>query len=463
MICTSAEIVKPQRNLNMNGYSHLNGNAAGSSSRHPPTTLVQQENPALHLRSLSNTEAVFNLSKVQMGLANSLRRVMMAEVPTIGESSSTISRGAALSLQRLTRSSSARIHLLYQTKCSRIDWAWFLSSVGACQRVSDTLKCVISASLLETISEGQDCDCDEGCYYCMVMLRLKVSNPNGERGKFMAVTSNMLEVILSPRTVSLPKSPCCRTVDVIADVQPPAPNPYDPTPQLDPDDMIIVNNRDPQLGQPVGKADGTVPPILLAKMSRGQEIELTCKAYKGIAKYHAKWSPLSAVGFEYDPHNKLRHTTYWYETDGKRSILEPAELPLSIPEKAEWPLSPNAVFEQPADPSHPFDYNAEPETFYFNVEAVGSMPVKEAVTGGLDVLAGTLAQLTQALAEATGGEDEDPAEDAGIVEPDMRPDGNGPNGHAQTNGYGYADQNPYGGYGQGGGGGYGSGMSPLRR
>lgn len=37
---------------------------------------------------------------------------------------------------------------------------------------------------------------------------------------------------------------------------------------------------------------------------------------QGIAKYHAKWSPLSAVGYEYDPHNKLRHTTYWYETDG---------------------------------------------------------------------------------------------------------------------------------------------------
>ena len=76
-----------------------------------------------------------------------------------------------------------------------------------------------------------------------------------------------------------------------------------------------------------------MPPILLAKMSRGQEIELVCKAYKvrlrrtgamcsgtnikGIGKHHAKWSPLSAVGFEYDPYNKLRHTTYWYETDGE--------------------------------------------------------------------------------------------------------------------------------------------------
>lgn len=46
-----------------------------------------------------------------------------------------------------------------------------------------------------------------------------------------------------------------------------------------PDKQIIIENRDPELGQPVGKTGGTAP-VLLAKMSKGQEIELTCKAYK---------------------------------------------------------------------------------------------------------------------------------------------------------------------------------------
>jgi hypothetical protein len=41
-----------------------------------------------------------------------------------------------------------------------------------------------------------------------------------------------------------------------------------------------VHNRDPDLGQPIGKGDAAAPPILLAKLARGQEIELTCRAYK---------------------------------------------------------------------------------------------------------------------------------------------------------------------------------------
>jgi DNA-directed RNA polymerase II subunit RPB3 len=48
----------------------------------------------------------------------------------------------------------------------------------------------------------RDCDCDEGCYYCMVTLRLKVSAANSGYRQYMAVTSDMLEIIPSPNTVS---------------------------------------------------------------------------------------------------------------------------------------------------------------------------------------------------------------------------------------------------------------------
>lgn len=84
---------------------------------------------------------------------------------------------------------------------------------------------------------------------------------------------------------------------------------------------------------------------------------------QGIAKEHAKWSPCSAVSFEYDPHNKLRHTAYWYESDAK----------------SEWPISVNGREEEPPQEDQPFDFNAKPEKFYFEIEVTGSLPPKEVV------------------------------------------------------------------------------------
>ncbi len=84
---------------------------------------------------------------------------------------------------------------------------------------------------------------------------------------------------------------------------------------------------------------------------------------QGIAKEHSKWSPCAAVGFEYDPHNKLRHTSYWFEYDAR----------------SEWPLSENAKDEEPARDDLPFDYNAKPEKFYMDVETDGSLGAQEVV------------------------------------------------------------------------------------
>lgn len=41
--------------------------------------------PRVLVRSLNRDEAIFHLSGVEGGLANALRRVVMADVPTVGE------------------------------------------------------------------------------------------------------------------------------------------------------------------------------------------------------------------------------------------------------------------------------------------------------------------------------------------------------------------------------------------
>lgn len=98
-------------------------------------------------------------------------------------------------------------------------------------------------------------------------------------------------------------------------------------------------------------------------MRKGQELKLRCIARKGFAKEHAKWSPVSAVGFEYDPHNALRHTTFWFEVNAKD----------------EWPPSANAREEEAPPEGAPFDYTRKAGRFYFDVETVGSMLPAEVV------------------------------------------------------------------------------------
>ncbi|KAL1408790.1 RNA polymerase II subunit 3 [Vanrija albida] len=394
----------------MNGYGTHNGGGAAGEASAPAVAIAPgpTNQPKVLVRELKKDETTFHLSGVDLAYANSLRRTMMADVPTI-----------------------AIDQVSFYQNTSPIPDEMLAHRLGMVP--------LVSRNAIKGLRYTRDCDCDEGCYYCMVTLRLKVSAANREYGQHMVVTSDMLEVIPSPRT--------------------PGANPYGGDEPIGPEEDEIIRHRDADLGQPVGKGDATAPPIQLARIGRGQEIEVVCKAYKGIAKHHAKWSPLSAVAFEYDPYNKLRHTTYWFETD----------------EDAEWPLSKNAEFEAPPDPSQPFDFHAVPSTFYFSAESVGALPVKDVFDQACDIIVQNLAQIVLAVQQETGGGDEDEEDEGpgGIVEPGYG-GGGGPNGGPDGyGGDGYGGYDAYGGGGGGGGGGWGQppqqggapswAASPLRR
>jgi len=145
------------------------------------------------------------------------------------------------------------------------------------------------------------------------------------------------------------------------------------------------SKRGENFGNPVGKGEIGVAPVLIAKIRKGQELKLKCIARKGIAKEHAKWSPVSAVSFEYDPYNKLRHTSHWFEQD----------------ERGEWPLSENAIEEDPPREDEPFDFLAKPEKFYITVETDGSLKPREVITKGLEELQTKLANLIHGLKSTT--------------------------------------------------------------
>ena len=120
---------------------------------------------------------------------------------------------------------------------------------------------------------------------------------------------------------------------------------------------------------------------VICKLRKGQELRMKCIARKGIAKEHAKWAPTSAVGFEYDPHNKLRHLDYWYEED-----------PIK-----EWPKSKNAEWEEPLQDGEPYDFDAMPTKFYFDVESIGNLEPDSVVQQGIKGMQQKLAAVIKEL------------------------------------------------------------------
>lgn len=253
---------------------------------------------------------------------------------------------------------------------------------------------LVSTNCDEAIRYNRDCTCARSCQNCSITLLLHVSCSDN---RTMDITTNHLDVVAQ-----------------FEDEEPAGEE---------------LSKRSKNFGEPVGK--GGDNPVLIGKIRKGQELKVRCVAKKGIAKEHAKWSPCSAVSFEYDPHNRLRHTSYWYETDIKD----------------EWPLSENAKEEEPPRDDELFDYNAKPNKFYMEVETDGSLGPQEVVMKGLADLQLKLANLILGLKS-----DSLPSVDQQLAP--TQQNGTGPNG-VPGGGWGASSSPGAGGWGGASGGGNG--------
>ncbi|GEQ70782.1 hypothetical protein JCM33374_g4461 [Metschnikowia sp. JCM 33374] len=235
--------------------------------------------PRVTIRETERDRVDFILRGVDLSLANSLRRTMLAEVPTI-----------AIDLVEIDANTSVLADELLSHRLGLVP----LCSEG-----------------IENLSYSRDCTCDQYCPNCSVKLEL--------------------------------------------------------TAKCDSDSTMNVYASD------------------LAKFHNGSRLGTR---WCGIAKEHAKWSPCSAIGFEYDPWNKLKHTDYWNEVDAE----------------TEWPKSVNCEWEEAPDPDAPFDYTAKPGNFYMDVETVGNLPPNEVVVRGIETLqlklAGIAVELNKDSVEA---------------------------------------------------------------
>ncbi|KAI0675105.1 DNA-directed RNA polymerase [Trametes maxima] len=270
---------------------------------------VGDAGPVVRIRELKKNSVNFTLQNVDLAFANSFRRVMIADIPTV-----------AIDMVEI------------ETNTTVLPDEFIAHRLGMIP--------LVSSNCDEAMRYTRDCTCEVRCQYCAVELVLNAACHDA--GRTMDVTSDMLEVVPTTR-------PGFSGFDV------------------DNDGGEELAKRVEHFGHPVGKRacrdDPAAQPILICRIRKGQELRIRCIAKKGLAKEHAKWSPCAAVGFEYDPYNKLRHTTYWFEYDAR----------------AEWPMSDNAKEEEPPRDDVPFDYNAKPEKFYMDVETDGSLGPQEVV------------------------------------------------------------------------------------
>ncbi|KAG2226328.1 hypothetical protein INT45_006000 [Circinella minor] len=261
--------------------------------------------PSISIRSLTKDHIDFVLSDTDLSVANALRRVMIAEVPTV-----------AIDMVEIETN----------------------STVLADEFIAHRLGMVpIDSRDVEKLRYTRDCTCSQYCPECSVELTMHVKCTD-DRTK--TVTSR---------------------------------------------DLISSNLTFAPVLQDKNDAG-----VMLVKLRKGHELKLKCIAKKGVAKEHAKWSPVSGVAFEYDPHNKLRHTQYWFEED-----------------ESEWPPSKNAQYEPAPAKDAPFDYNAKPDKFYFEAETVGSLAPEEVVTMALKTLVDKLAYVQMQIQEEVETKEQD--------------------------------------------------------
>ncbi|KAJ3297717.1 45 kDa subunit of RNA polymerase II [Borealophlyctis nickersoniae] len=265
---------------------------------HGPIVFADTSGPQVHITEVKKESISFTLSNTDLSVANALRRIMLAEVPTV-----------AIDMVEV------------DVNTSVLSDEFIAHRMGLIPLASHDVK---------FLNFTRDCGCLVSCSRCAINLEIDVSATED------------------------------RTLNVTA--------------------RNLISQH-PSIA-PVFESDDDTG-VLITKLKKGQQIKLKCVAKKGTGKEHAKWNPCAGVAFEYDPHNKLRHTTYWYEESVKN----------------EWPESHYAKDEPEPDPDAPFEYNAKPDKFYFVVESTGALPPKDIVVGALQLLETKLKTVGDSLKE----------------------------------------------------------------
>lgn len=311
-----------------------------------------QRFPKFELLSLQPHEIKFILSETDTSVANALRRIMIAEVPTLTIDLVEFSENSTVLNDEYIAHRLGLIPLRYQPPES-----------------PNAIDCS------EVFTYHRDCVCHEHCNRCSVEFELDAT---------YAATGD--EDVLAPLTVT--------SRDLISNnesVQP----------------AHFLSSEEADNAQDEG--------IAIVKMTSGQKLKLKAIARLGIAKEHAKWSPVAVATYrfwpEIDINDELISTL---SMEQKQTLIDAC--PDQILELDELSGEVRAVenaweiatytedldFAQRALKNRPEDddfvkVRHSTNKFVFTVESTGAMDADEILTGAMKVLKKRLNNIAREL------------------------------------------------------------------
>ncbi|MFB0503822.1 MAG: DNA-directed RNA polymerase subunit D [Candidatus Bathyarchaeia archaeon] len=140
--------------------------------------------------------------------------------------------------------------------------------------------------------------------------------------------------------------------------------------------------------------------IPIVKLASGQKVRLEAYARLGRGKVHVKWQPVSVCAYRYMPIINIDESRC-DECDEcveicPRDILVKEDGKIRVQNLEECTLCKDCVKVCKIDPA-PIEVNWDDETFIFDIESNGVLPVERIVSEGLKILNKKISDLTESM------------------------------------------------------------------